>query len=127
MSKAKKSGVIPAIKKDILSFILEERGAISKQVMISLGALIASLEAMSLLSKTASAQSITAKHSHCDPAHCSGGGGGHTSYAACTSNQQVPNLQSPISGWGTHCSGGGGWGHTSYNPGHGNNIVLNYG
>lgn len=106
MSKAKKSGVIPAIKKDIQAFILEERGDIHKQTMISLGALLAGLEAMSLFSKTASAQSITAKHSHCDPTHCSGGGW-HSNCGGCT-----------------HTSGSG-WG--SGNPSHMNNIVLNYG
>lgn len=100
----KKRGILPSIKKDIQAFILEERGDISKQTLVSLGALIASLEAMSLLSKTASAQSITAKHSHCDPAHCSAPGG-----------------------WVTHGSWGGCQHGSNANPAHINNIVLNYG
>ncbi len=115
MKKERKRGLIPAIKKDVESFLLEERGDISKQVLISLGAMIAGIESMNLATKAVNAQSISAKHQHCDPPHCSGGGGGW--HGSCHSNGCNP-------AHGSHSSGRT---HGSVNPAHANNIVLNYG
>lgn len=114
MKKRLADKLIPKIRKDISSFLFEEKGDISKQVLISFGAILAGLEALNLVTKVASGQSISAKHQHCDPAHYSGGGwhgSVHTNSAySCT----------PV-----HYSSGG-WGY-SINPGHTNNISLTYG
>lgn len=59
--------ITPKIKKDLESFILDERGDISKQTLISFGALVAGLQAVSLFSQAVSGQAIQARHDHCDP------------------------------------------------------------
>ncbi len=107
--------MLPKIKKELKSFILEEKGGAQKQVLISLGAMFAGLEALNLVSKIVSGGTISAKHDHCDPGHGSSSGG----WGAHSSADGVPQ---------SHCSastGDGGWG--SVNPVHKNYILLSYG
>ena len=114
-----KRNLIPEIKKDLKSFMLEEKGGASKQTLISLGALLAGIEIVGVLSKIVAGAQISALHDHCDPGHGSDGGGWHGS--GHSSADGVPE---------SHCSGhgsGGGWGHGSANTAHKNYVYLNYG
>ncbi len=79
---------LPKIKKTISSFISDESGQISKQSLLSLGAILGSAVALDLLAEEAGAWhssanpghtnsislayttgKITASHTHSDPAH----------------------------------------------------------
>ncbi len=107
--------MLPEIKKELKSFILEEKGGAQKQVLISLGAMLAGLEALNLVSQIVSGATISAKHDHCDPGHISSGWGSMHSNA-----DGVPS---------SHCNShanSAGW--NSYpNVAHKNYIVLSYG
>ena len=111
--KSKKS-LIPSIKKDLKSFMLEEKGGASKQKLISFGALLAGIEVIGVISDVVSGVQVSALHDHCDPGHGSASGGAHSSADG------VPE---------SHCSshGSGGWSHRSVNAAHKNFIYLNYG
>ena len=118
-----KRNLIPKIKKDLKSFMLEEKGGASKQTLISLGALLAGIEIVGVLSKIVAGAQISALHDHCDPGHSSISGGGHKS--THSSADGIPE---------SHCSGhgsaghGSGWSwHGSVNPAHKNYVYLNYG
>ena len=110
-------GMLPKIKKELKSFILEEKGGAQKQVLISLGAMFAGMEALALFSKIVAGQTISAKHDHCDPGHYNSG---YSGWGAHSSADGVP---------ASHCSAhsSGGWGHTSVNSAHKNYVYLSYG
>jgi len=105
------SDLIPKIKKELKSFILEEKGGAQKQVLISMGAMLVGLEALNLLSQVVSGANISAKHDHCDPGHGSG------MYSHSSANGV------PISHCSAHASGG--WGGQA-NVAHTNNVVISY-
>jgi len=105
-------GIIPKIKREIESFILDERGGASKQALVSLGAMFAGIEALALFSKFVSGQTISVKHDHADPGHSNSCGWGCHSSA-----DGVPASHSSASG--------GGW--TSMNAGHVNYVYISYG
>ena len=109
--------MLPKIKKELKSFILEEKGGAQKQILISLGAMFAGMEALALFSKIVAGQTISAKHDHCDPGHSSVGGGWHGS--AHSSADGVP---------ASHCSthGSGKYGGST-NAAHKNYVYLSYG
>jgi len=112
--------MLPKIKKELKSFILEEKGGAQKQVLISLGAMFAGTEALALFSKIVAGQTISAKHDHCDPGHASGGGGWSSYHSSADG---VP---------ASHCSAGahgsGGWAaHGNVNVAHKNYVYLSYG
>ncbi len=115
-----KRNLIPEIKKDLKSFMLEEKGGASKQTLISLGALLAGIEIVGVLSKVVTGAQISAIHDHCDPGHNSHGSGCGTAHSSADG---VPE---------SHCSASShascGWSHrSSPNPSHKNNLILNYG
>lgn len=116
MLSTKANKLIPSIKKDLKSFMLEEKGGASKQALISFGALLAGIEVIGFLSKIVSGATISALHDHCDPGHYSGHGNG----AKHSSADGIPS---------SHCSStvSSGWGHGSFNPEHKNSVFLNYG
>lgn len=117
--KIAKNNIIPAIKKDLKSFMLEEKGGASKQTLISMGALLAGIEVVGFLSKVVVGAQISALHDHCDPGHGSVGHGSGWSWSAHSSADGVPE-----SHCSSHSSGGG---HSSVNGAHKNYIYLNYG
>jgi len=106
--------MLPKIKKELKSFILEEKGGAQKQVLISLGAMFTGIEALALFSKIVAGQTISVKHDHCDPGHNSGYGPRHSSADG------VP---------ASHCSahGSSGWAHGSAGVAHKNYVYLSYG
>jgi hypothetical protein len=112
--------LIPQIKKDVESFLLEEKGEISKHKIISFGALLSGLAALNIVTKIVAGQQISALHDHCDPGHKSGTGGWSGLSNRHSSANGVPQ---------GHCSstGHGSSGHGSSNAAHGSNIVFNYG
>ena len=109
----KKRNLIPTIKKDMKSFMLEEKGGASKQKLISFGALLAGIEVIGVISDVVSGAQLYTLHDHCDPGH------GSAAYSAHSSADGVPE---------SHCSshGNGGW-HGSVNTAHKNFVYLNYG
>ena len=124
--------LLPRIKKELKSFILEEKGGAQKQVLISLGAMFAGIEALALFSKIVAGQTISVKHDHCDPGHGSGitghgsGGWGHTSATRHSSADGVPASHCSVN---SHVSGVniGGSQHISGNAAHKNYVYLSYG
>ena len=89
---------LPSIRKTVSSFLLEEEGKISKQSLLKVGAAIGSISAMAGIASAAhsqniahsqavslgySANTITATHSHYDPAHSSHSS--HSSHASHSS------------------------------------------
>ncbi|MBN2094954.1 MAG: hypothetical protein JW727_02805 [Candidatus Aenigmarchaeota archaeon] len=119
--------MIPAIKKELRSFILEEKGGAQKQVLISLGAMLAGLDALNVVSHMVTGANISSKHDHCDPGHSSGHSNGASGYSGWhgsgTSHSNADGVPS------SHCndSAHGSNSHRDANAAHGNNIVLNYG
>jgi len=123
-------GILPKIKKELKSFILEERGGASKHFLISLGAMLTGIETLALFSKIVAGQTISAKHDHCDPGHSSGsthgsGGWGHCNASRHSSADGVP---------ASHCSatshvsaGNPGLTHISANAAHKSYVYLSYG
>jgi len=90
MSKKRLS--LPSLRRTISSFLLEEEGKISKQSLVKLGAVVGGTSVMAGVAKAAHSQNIahsqaisityssptiTATHSHYDPAHSS-----HSSHAS---------------------------------------------
>ncbi|MEM3555715.1 MAG: hypothetical protein QXF56_03300 [Candidatus Micrarchaeia archaeon] len=90
---------LPAIRKTITSFLLEEEGKASKESLMKVATLIGAVSAMSKISNAAHSQNvahsqattasyvgstITATHSHYDPAHSSHSS--HSSHASHTSH-----------------------------------------
>jgi hypothetical protein len=116
--------IIPEIKKDIKSFFLEERGDISKQVLISFGALVAGMGALSLLSKAVGARTISIKHDHCDPGHGSAHGNS-SPISTHSSANGVPS--SHCSSHGSYASAGWAGAHASVNAAHTSNAYITYG
>lgn len=110
--------ILPKIKKEIKSFILEEGGGASKQALISLGAIFAGIEALALFSRIVAGQTISVKHDHADAGHGSGGGTGGVHSSA----DGTPAIHSSAS---AHLSGG--WGHGSTNAAHVSYVYLSYG
>ncbi|MBW6461787.1 MAG: hypothetical protein K0B07_01965 [DPANN group archaeon] len=124
--KTVKNNLIPAIKKDLKSFMLEEKGGASKQTLISMGALLAGIDVVGFLSKVVAGAQLSALHDHCDPGH---GSGGAVGWGVHSSADGVP--ESHCSGHSSHDShdsddGWGGW-HGSVNVAHKNYVYLNYG
>jgi hypothetical protein len=107
-------GIVPKIKREIESFILDERGGASKQALVSLGAMFAGIEALALFSKFVSGQTISVKHDHADPGHASGGWGAHSSADGV-----------PASHSSSH--GSAGWGSSGGNAAHLNYVYISYG
>lgn len=127
------SSIIPQIKKELKSFILEEKGGAQKQVLISMGAMLAGLEALNIISQMVSGANISSKHDHCDPGHSSAHGDCPGWYCCDLSTAQHSSANGVPS---SHCSASAGSGHLnscnydlhySANAAHSNNIVLNYG
>ena len=56
MPSIKANKLIPSIKKDLKSFMLEEKGGASKHTLISMGALLAGIEIVSVFSKIVTAK-----------------------------------------------------------------------
>ncbi|ODS42675.1 MAG: hypothetical protein MSIBF_05075 [Candidatus Altiarchaeales archaeon IMC4] len=108
--------MIPTIKKDVASFLLEEKGEVSKHQIISFGALLSGLAALNIMTKVVAGQNISALHDHCDPGHGSGW------YGSAHSNADAQ----PVGHCNINHGSYGGWA-TSANAAHNNNIVLNYG
>jgi|GEM_PF-887849 len=90
---------LPSIRKTITSFLLEEEGKVSKESLLKIGALVGAVSAMSRVANAAHSQNvahsqatsisyvgstITATHSHYDPAHSSHSS--HSSHASHTSH-----------------------------------------
>ena len=109
--------MLPKIKKELKSFILEEKGGAQKQVLISLGAMFAGIEALALFSKIVAGQTISVKHDHCDPGHGSDGGWHGNAHSSADGV--------PVSHCNQHSSNG--WGHANVNVAHKNYIYLSYG
>ena len=105
---SKKEFTLPAIRKTVSSFLLEEEGKISKQSLLKLGAVVGGISAMTGIANAAHSQNvahsqavsmsystptITATHSHYDPAHSS-----HASHAAHSSHSSHASHSSHSSG-----------------------------
>lgn len=115
--KTVKNNIIPAIKKDLKSFMLEEKGGASKQTLISMGALLAGIEVVGFLSKVVAGAQVSALHDHCDPAHSNRSSG----WSVHSSADGVPE-----SHCNAHTSSSGGW-HRNAGVAHKNYVYLNYG
>jgi hypothetical protein len=116
------SDLIPKIKKELKSFILEEKGGAQKQVLISMGAMLVGLESLNIISQVVWGANISSRHDHCDPGHGSAGSAGWHGSAHCNADGV------PTSHCSQHSNNPTGWQtHASINPGHTNNVVLNYG
>lgn len=87
---------LPAIRKTVTSFLLEEEGKISKESVLKLGVVVGGVSVMAgvanathsqniahsqAISVSYSSPTITATHSHYDPAHAS-----HASHSSHTSH-----------------------------------------
>jgi len=92
----KKEFTLPALRKTVSSFLLEEEGKISKQSLLKLGAVVGGISAMTGIANAAHSQNIAHSqavsmsyasnnivitHSHYDPTHSS-----HASHAAHSSH-----------------------------------------
>jgi len=94
---AKKGELVSKFKKNIKTFLIEERGGISKHKMISLGAFLGSVSLLSLLPPVAAdhsnyfnvswnAGTLTGKHGHHASHSSHGSHGSHASHASHSSH-----------------------------------------
>jgi hypothetical protein len=115
VKKAKRKKLVPEIKKTIKSFLIEDRGSISKHKMLTLGAFLGSISILNLLPEVAAAHSnsfkvswnsgnITAQHGH-HASHAS-----HSSHSSHSSH----GSHSSHSSHGSHSSHSSHGSHSSH-------------
>jgi hypothetical protein len=135
---------LPSLKLDLKSFILDEKGGIQPNTLVSIGAVLGGLQILAFLIKSVKAASISAKHDHCDPGHSSettvnqycGWGCGHASHSSRMHSSADGSPTAHCSATSGHASYGASqvstWqtstgAHSSANAGHNNAVYLTYG